>query len=191
MPNDLLSTGGVCFSRRCPEFYQAANDMWSLHLASDTWCQVQLEGNRVRPPPRFGCAAVWSDDILLTLFGGETTASTTASNMSGVGTSAGHAINGQASSSGGSRDGRSRDPSARRLLLDDMWHFKISDVVTNHHTKGAHVVGEWVQEKFEGGIAPRSHYAAIFITQRYQEPVRESLSLLYRCFLCFVGSLNL
>ncbi|PHJ14608.1 corepressor complex crc230, partial [Cystoisospora suis] len=153
----------------CPEFYQAANDMWSLHLASDTWSQVQLEGSRIRPPPRFGCAAVWSDDILLTLFGGETTASNTMNtNSSGaIGSSTGHAINGQTTSSagGGREGGRSRDPAYRRLLLDDMWHFKIVDVITNHHTKGAHVVGEWIQEKFEGTIAPRSHYAAIFITQ--------------------------
>ncbi|RQX67886.1 corepressor complex CRC230, partial [Toxoplasma gondii CAST] len=141
-----------------PESYQATNDMWTLHLATDTWAQVLLEGSRLRPLPRFGCCGVWSNDVFLTLFGGETT----------------HA------------PGFGREPTEEsdermqpRHLLDDMWHFKILDVVgagpegAPAHVRGAHVVGEWIQEKFEDSVAPRSHYSAIFITQRYQEPRAE------------------
>ncbi|CBZ51328.1 kelch repeat-containing proteins that is fused to a HSP90-like ATpase, related [Neospora caninum Liverpool] len=147
----------------CPEAYQATNDMWTLHLATDTWTQVLLEGSRLRPPPRFGCCGVWSNDLFLTVFGGETTAP-----------AHGCAL---ARDADRAEDDGDAERALPRLLLDDMWHFKILDVVgagpDARHARGAHIVGEWTQEKYEGAVAPRSHYSAIFITQRYQEPRAE------------------
>lgn len=99
-----------------------------------------------RPPPRYGFSMIWSEDLHLSLFGGET-----------------HGANGRVSC-------------RERVLLEDFWHFKIKDIVNEAHS-GPVVVGEWQQEVYEGKIGPRSHYAAIFITQRYQEPVSILMSI--------------
>ncbi|OEH73713.1 hypothetical protein cyc_00668 [Cyclospora cayetanensis] len=117
--------------------FHCLNDMWALHLPSNTWKQVDVGG--VRPPPRYGFSMIWSEDLHLSLFGGET-----------------HGASGKVSCK-------------ERVLLEDFWHFKIKDIVNEAHS-GPLVVGEWQQEEYEGKIGPRSHYAAIFITQRYQEP---------------------
>eukprot|EP00921_Rhytidocystis_pertsovi_P011795 GHVQ01019079.1.p1 GENE.GHVQ01019079.1~~GHVQ01019079.1.p1 ORF type:complete len:1102 (+),score=139.66 GHVQ01019079.1:142-3447(+) len=49
----------------------------------------------------------------------------------------------------------------KSTLLNDMWTIKLS---------GDKLHGEWNREIYEGIMAPRSHYACIFITQRYQDP---------------------
>ncbi|PFH32444.1 hypothetical protein BESB_017620 [Besnoitia besnoiti] len=160
-----------------PEAYQATNDLWTFHLATDTWSQVLIEGSaRLRPPPRFGCCGVWSNDVFLTLFGGETTSPLSASSA---------ALAAEPAEREDEEESEDHEHLQQpRQLLDDLWHFKIIDVVGAgsggtadrsgaHHARGAHVVGEWIQEKYEGTVAPRSHYAAIFITQRYQEPRAE------------------
>lgn len=127
-------TGNPCVSFHC------LNDMWALHLPSNTWTEVRV--GETRPPPRYGFSMIWSEDLHLSLFGGET-----------------HGANGRVSCK-------------ERVLLEDFWHFKIKDIV-NEARSGPVVVGEWQQENYEGKIGPRSHYAAIFITQRYQEPRAE------------------
>ncbi|KAL8448328.1 hypothetical protein Emed_003858 [Eimeria media] len=127
-------TGNPCVSFHC------LNDMWALHLPSNTWAEVRV--GETRPPPRYGFSMIWSEDLHLSLFGGET-----------------HGANGRVSCK-------------ERVLLEDFWHFKIKDIV-NEARSGPVVVGEWQQEIYEGKIGPRSHYAAIFITQRYQEPRAE------------------
>ncbi|KAL8433079.1 hypothetical protein Efla_006278 [Eimeria flavescens] len=127
-------TGNPCVSFHC------LNDMWALHLPSNTWTEVRV--GETRPPPRYGFSMIWSEDLHLSLFGGET-----------------HGANGRVSCK-------------ERVLLEDFWHFKIKDIV-NEARSGPVVVGEWQQEIYEGKIGPRSHYAAIFITQRYQEPRAE------------------
>lgn len=100
------------------------------------------------PPPRYGFSMIWSEDLHLSLFGGET-----------------HGANGRVSCK-------------ERVLLEDFWHFKIKDIV-NEARSGPVVIGEWQQEIYEGKIGPRSHYAAIFITQRYQEPVRGTTPFMF------------
>lgn len=120
--------------------FHCLNDMWALHLPSNTWTEVRV--GETRPPPRYGFSMIWSEDLHLSLFGGET-----------------HGVNGRVSCK-------------ERVLLEDFWHFKIKDIV-NEARSGPVVVGEWQQEAYEGKIGPRSHYAAIFITQRYQEPRAE------------------
>ena len=118
--------------------FHCLNDMWALHIPSNTWTEVRV--GDTKPPPRYGFSMIWSEDLHLSLFGGET-----------------HGANGRVSC-------------RERVLLEDFWHFTIKDIVNEAHS-GPVVVGEWQQEIYEGKICPRSHYAAIFITQRYQEPV--------------------
>ena len=118
--------------------FHCLNDMWALHLPSNAWAEVRV--GETRPPPRYGFSMIWSEDLHLSMFGGET-----------------HGANGRVSCK-------------ERVLLDDFWHFKIRDIV-NEAQSGPVVIGEWQQEAYEGKIGPRSHYSAIFITQRYQEPV--------------------
>ncbi|CDI75731.1 hypothetical protein, conserved [Eimeria praecox] len=120
--------------------FHCLNDMWALHIPSNTWTEVRV--GDTKPPPRYGFSMIWSEDLHLSLFGGET-----------------HGANGRVSC-------------RERVLLEDFWHFKIKDIVNEAHS-GPVVVGEWQQEIYEGKIGPRSHYAAIFITQRYQEPRAE------------------
>ncbi|CDJ27166.1 uncharacterized protein EMH_0007800 [Eimeria mitis] len=120
--------------------FHCLNDMWALHITSNTWTEVRV--GDTKPPPRYGFSMIWSEDLHLSLFGGET-----------------HGANGRVSC-------------RERVLLEDFWHFKIKDIVNEAHS-GPVVVGEWQQEIYEGKIGPRSHYAAIFITQRYQEPRAE------------------
>ncbi|CDJ49824.1 hypothetical protein, conserved [Eimeria brunetti] len=120
--------------------FHCLNDMWALHIPSNTWTEVRV--GDTKPPPRYGFSMIWSEDLHLSLFGGET-----------------HGANGRVSC-------------RERVLLEDFWHFKIKDIVNEAHS-GPVVVGEWQQEIYEGKIGPRSHYAAIFITQRYQEPRSE------------------
>lgn len=134
--------------------FHCLNDMWALHLPSNTWTEVQV--GSLRPPPRYGFSMVWSEDLHLSLFGGE----------------GGHNITSKVSGK-------------ERILLEDLWHFKIKGIVNEARAAAPVVVGEWQQEKYEGKIGPRSHYSAIFITQRYQEPVKHS------GFLLPAGSLRL
>ncbi|CDR93875.1 hypothetical protein, conserved [Babesia bigemina] len=75
---------------------ECLNDMWAYHIDSATWAQVEYPADTKVPAPRFGVCALWADDDVLCVFGGET-----------------HGPDGYVDRS-------------ERTLLDDLWMFKFS-----------------------------------------------------------------
>ena len=71
---------------------------------------------------------------------------------------------------GSVKSGNQLSPNIRKLL-DDMWSLEIKSVQESKDGKPV-IIAKWAREFYEGVVGSRSNYTTIFITQRYQEPVR-------------------